>query len=167
MSDSRVWLTLDELSDRELDELVEAAVFVLSDLQGESYAELTEIPESELAKELTDEVKEQDVIQAAGPVLDASALSRGTRRECNLALMRQLGKTGLSSQIEEAYHSRHKMMAIDAGLLTGPGLLVLLLLRLRRVRVDKTGVDIQFESVKPGLISALKLIITGGTARDD
>ena len=167
MSDPSLWPNLNELSDRELDELVEVAVFVLTDLEGESYAELTEMPEAEVAKELADEVKEQHLIEAVQPVFDASGLSRATRRECNLALMHDLAKTSLSSQIEEAYTSRRKMMVIDAGLLTGPGLLVLLLLRLRRVKITKAGVDIQFDPVKPGLVSALKLMLGRGSTPND
>jgi hypothetical protein len=167
VSETTVWARLHELTSREIEELVEASVYVLADIEGASYTELTMLPLDQVTAQLTEELKQADMDSVSDRASQVTHLERDQRREYSLILLQQLRETELAAEIEDAYNARREMMAIDAGLISGPALLAILLLRIRRVKIGKEGLDVSFDQVKPGLLSSLhSLLGLGGHAGD-
>ena len=137
----------DTLTDQELRLLVDAAVAVLAGELGEDERDrLLDLPPGRAAAELRETLTEAG---ATDPEEVLAALTTGTATARTL-VAGVLVEPAAAEPIRAAYAERKSLMALDAGLVTGPVLLALVLLRIKRVRLGKGGLDIQFAD-SPGV----------------
>ena len=81
---------------------------------------------------------------AATPEEASAVMSSASDPDIVLEMLSGLALVpGLADEIEQEYQHHEQMMLLDAGLLTGPAL-VLLLIKLKRIKIDSLGIDIQF-----------------------
>lgn len=154
------WGALDELSDADLGTLADVAINVLQDAANDSDEPLDndplQLPREVLHTELRTALAEAG-ITVNGPVAEDPPTSRAV----TLALLSQLAEVpGLRAEIEQAYAQRREMMIVDFGLITGPALLYLVM-KLKRVKLDKHGVDVQFYEYREGMADSVRDIIKG------
>jgi hypothetical protein len=151
------WTALDRLSDDQLTALVAATIDVLEDADTEAEEDLgvTSLPPSVVREQLEGELRSAGV--AIGDQQATELTEHGPRsRSVAIAVLEQLGdQPALRSEIESAYAERGGMMIVDGGILTGAALLFLVM-KLRRVRVGKDGIDVEFNEFKPGMVDAVK-----------
>lgn len=158
-------MNIDRLNASELRLLIEVAVVVLAEELGEDERDrLVDLPTRRAESELT------ALLSEAGAA-DASALAEALgHTDSGETTARRLLSEVLSSErevaepISAAYEKRKSMMALDASLITGPVLLAIVLLRIKRLKISKAGVDIQFADSK-GLAWLFDLLRGGGGAK--
>jgi hypothetical protein len=153
---SSVWTDLEALDDQQLQQLTAAAVHVLQTGGDHDTAHAAEMPSRVLIRELQAALNEEDVPTAtedAGRLVTDQVASRPVA----IALLRELAKNPeLAAEIERAYEARRDMMVIDAGLLLG-GALLLLVLKLKRIRVgDK---EVEFYEAKAGALAQVRTFL--------
>jgi hypothetical protein len=149
--ETSIWTRLDELSDEELNAFAATAANVVADASDDPSAKETlTMPPGPAARELQAELGDADAARTEQLLSDPAAV-----REMNLTALRELAKSPeLAAEIEEAWRARGEMMFIDGGLITGTALL-LLIVKLKRVRAGKGGVDVEFYEAKNGVIAAI------------
>ena len=140
----------EDLDDAELRLLLQAARSVLAESADDEAeaAELVERPPAEAAA---------DVGVALGRSGDVDRLVDDPEadRALALALVGEIcAIPALRDEVGEAYAARKGMMVVDPGSMLAVSLL-LLVLKLRRVRVGRDGVEVQLDPVRNG---ALKLV---------
>jgi hypothetical protein len=152
-----VWEHLDELTDGERKALVDSAVAVLSkDLQpGEKIT--SDMPASLVRGRMA------SALSGAGlpaSQQDASAaMSSASGEDAVVTMLSSLSQVpGLSEEIEEAYRRRQDMMFLDMGVVTGPALLILLL-KLKRIKIDSSGVDIELYDAQNSAIEMVRRML--------
>jgi hypothetical protein len=150
-----VWERLDSLSDHELNALISAAANVLTEGADPSAQDAVGMPPGPAARAIRSE------LEGVGVEIDDAEAERfvsddAVSREVALATLRELAKDPeLASEIEDAWRARGGMMIIDAGILSG-GALLLLVMKLKHVKVKKGEADVEFYEVKSGVLGAIR-----------
>jgi hypothetical protein len=145
-----VWDRLDELDDRELNRLVEAATEVLAEHEGSGFNGL---PPGVLGDELRRAFADDGV--TIGQEAAHRLVYGGDQEAIVRPVLMQLGREpAIAEEIAEAYEARRRMMMVDPASIAA-GALLLLVLKLRRVRVEKGIVEVDFyEASKTALEAA-------------
>ncbi len=125
-------MNIDDLDRRELRQLVDVAVSVLGERLSDAEAE-------ELST-LLDEAEVPDGSDVIRALSDPNEFEPLTKRLLSEAASDDMA----GSELLDVYEDRKSMMALDAGLITGPVLLAIVLLRLKKVQIGKNGVDVEF-----------------------
>ncbi|MGO9081072.1 MAG: hypothetical protein ACLQDY_18870 [Streptosporangiaceae bacterium] len=150
---------IDEMDERHLRLLVDAAVSVLAEgFSEEERDRLVDLPSARAVSELSAILSEAGVSDAdtvAAALMDEPVRDNASRRMIKEAL----AEPEVSAKITAAYDERTSMMVLDGGIITGPVLLAIVLLRLKRVQVNKKGLDIQLQDSKG--VDALFTLIRG------
>jgi len=158
MNEARVpldWNDLEALTDAQLSALVDSALFVLG-LSAESDAALpADMPAGPLARALENQG------------LDAETASRLARddalsRPVAIAVLRQLAaEPALAEAVERAWRERSGLLVVDAGVILGAALL-LLVLKLRKVKVHpKEGVEVELDNVSATALGSVFKFLGG------
>lgn len=154
-----VWSRLHELDDRDLRLLVEVAVELLAGAVDDPDRP-TDLPRSMLIGEVRDLLAADGVAVDDPRVADQFA-GDGLFRPAVLPVLEQLASDPqVADAIAEAYEARQRMMVVDGGFLVGAALL-LLVLKLKRVRLAKLGVDIELYEAKADALQAIKDLTAG------
>jgi hypothetical protein len=152
-----VWEHLDELTDGERKALVDSAVAVLSkDLQ----------PGDEISSDMPASlVRGRMTAALSGAGLPASqqdasaAMSAASGEDAVVTMLTSLSQVPeLRAEIEAAYQRRQEMMFLDMGVITGPALLILLL-KLKRIKIGSSGVDIQLYDAHSSTIEMVRRML--------
>jgi hypothetical protein len=155
------WGLLDDLTDAEYQALAESALSVLREEAGDRPLVGAELPASQLRQQLTAELAAED-IAADDHAIDEIVTGEPLSRQVSLAIIGHLGEdTALRDDIEKVYQARRQMMVLDGGVLTGAALL-LLATKLKRARVQKGKLDVQFYKANSAALDQIKRIIGGG-----
>ncbi len=154
--EASVWERLDSLSDHELNALISAAASVLTEgADDPSAQDAVAMPPGPAARAIRSE------LEGAGVQIDDADAERfvsddAVSRDVALATLRELAKEPeLASEIEDAWRARGGMMIMDAGILSG-GALLLLVMKLKHVKVKKGEADVEFYEVKSGVLGAIR-----------
>ncbi len=153
------WSALHALEEEEQLMLAEAAIDVLQEGArdaGEPLAEdPTAMPVAILHRELEATLSENGV-QVSLPPDDATA-----SQPLALAVLTEIGKhPALRAEIEEAYRQRREMLIVDFGVCTGPALLYLVM-KLKRVKLGKAGLDVSFYEYKDEMTDGIRAVVGG------
>jgi hypothetical protein len=157
-ADLQWWEQPERLDDGELSALVQAASSVLARRgdAAESAREIQRMPRSVAERELVTELGEEAETLEAKAV---AGLLDDRARESACAVLQELGRDPrLRSAIDDAYRARDDLMFVDPGTLAVAGL-VLLAMKVRRVRIGKEGLDVQFDPVREGVVGRLLELI--------
>lgn len=143
--------TPDELDDAELRLLLQAATSVLTESADDEAkaTDLVEMPASAAAAEIGAMLSDSgdDASRLVDdPVADRALAVALVREVCAIPALRD--------EVDEAYVARKRMLVVDPGSILAISLL-LLVLKLRRVKVGREGVDVELDPVRDG---ALKLV---------
>jgi hypothetical protein len=137
-----VWERLDELTDGERKTLVDSAVTVLNGKLGPEEAVTSGMPDSVIRSRMVAALSDAGL--AATPEEASAVMSSASDPDIVLEMLSGLASVPeLAGEIEREYQSQEQMMFLDAGVITGPAL-VLLLIKLKRIKIDSLGVDLQF-----------------------
>lgn len=150
-------MNLDALDAKDLRLLTDAAVAVLAEgLGGAEPDRLADLPVARARAELATELAEAGAGDANRL---ATALGEGDRvmSASRLLLGEVLSRPDLALEVTAAFERRKSMMALDAGLVSGPVLLAIILVRLKRVRIGRDGLDVELSEGK-GLSQLLDLL---------
>lgn len=147
---------LGALSDRELGMLTESAAAVIADAAGDDpdVRELRELPPSALTPDLADELSQ------AGVIVDEQALDRlcediQASRTLAIAFLEQACTIpALRTEIDAAYAARRRLLVADPATIVSVALLVLVL-KLRRVKLGRDGLDVTFDPVRGTITSII------------
>lgn len=152
------WDRLQELSDTEWKALAEATLSVIRGEAGEAGdapAVDPELPPGQLRKQIKEALGAED-IPFDDQAIDQIVTSDQAAREVALALIGGIAEdAALRDEIGRVYQARRGMMVIDGGILTGPALL-LLVLKLKRARVQKGKLDVEFYKASDGAIDLVR-----------
>jgi len=155
------WDRLDELSDAEWKALVEATLSVLRDEAGDPPVVDPELPAGQLRKQLQATLAAEG-IRADDATIDQIVTGDQTAREVSLALIAQIAEDApLRDEIGRVYQVRRGMMIFDGGILIGAALL-LLIAKLKRARIEKGKLDVQFYKASDGAIDQVRKVIGPG-----
>jgi hypothetical protein len=143
-----VWSQLQELSDRDLRLLVEVTVELLASAADEPDRP-TDLPRSMLLGEVRGLLADNGV--AVDDPRVADQLGEGLFRPAVVPVLEQLSS---DPKLADAYAARKRMMVLDGGVLVGAALL-LLVLKLKRIRLAKLGVDIELYEAKADALKAI------------
>jgi hypothetical protein len=148
------WSRLDELSDPQLAALVQSAIFVLK--QHEASDSPADMPPGPMTKALAPLFAEEGVDpSAAEQVVKRKELSRPIA----LALLGLIGADPvLAKEIEQVWRERSGMLIIGTAAILAVSLL-LLVLKLKKVRAGRDGLEIDFDRVATGSIGAVAKIV--------
>jgi hypothetical protein len=138
-------VNIDMLDEKNLSLLVDIAVTVLAESLGEEERDrLVDLTAIRAAAELTDLLSRAGVADADALV---AALNNASRRDlvARRLIHEVLDEPEVSGEVVAAYEQRKSMMILDGGLITGPLLLAIVVLRLKRLKAGKEGVDVEFE----------------------
>jgi hypothetical protein len=154
------WGQLEDLSDAEYLALSESALSVLRDEAGNPPVVDADLPAGQLRQQLTATLAAENI--AAGPdAIDEIVTGEQLSRQVSLAIIGHLGQdTALRDEIERAYQARRQMMVLDGGVLTGAALL-LLVTKLKRARVEKGKLDVQFYQANSAALDQIRRILGG------
>lgn len=147
---------LRSLSDQQLKKLVEAAFTVIepADLSEVDEFDARTAPPTVLRSEVSTGLKSYVSEDTAAKALD-SLQSSVEDRAIAIALLTAMGsQPAMRSEIEAAYMRRSDMMFVDPVSLSILALVVLII-KVKRVRVRKGRLDVDFESLKPEVLRAL------------
>jgi hypothetical protein len=153
----QVWSRLYELDDRDLRLLVEVAVELLAG-GADDPDRPTDLPRSMLIGQVRD-LLAADGVAVDDPRVADQLAGDGLFRPAVLPVLEQLASDPqVADAIAEAYEARQRMMVVDGGFLVGAALL-LLVLKLKRVRLAKLGVDVELYEAKADAVQAIKGLI--------
>ncbi|GLH98857.1 hypothetical protein [Phytohabitans aurantiacus] len=137
------WGRLHELSDPEWQALTDATFHVIQDeADGATLVDATS-PPVWLRRQLRSELASEG-LPTDDRTVDRLVTDDRTARQVSLAIIEGIASDpDLRERIEQAYRARRGMMVIEGGVLIGAALL-LLVAKLRRIRVEKGKLDVQF-----------------------
>jgi hypothetical protein len=150
-----VWDRLTELDDVERAMLVQSVTAVITSHINENQRLPPGAPPSVMQKEVAESLK------AAGASTDANKSEFAQRLEHTsdpavviemLEYVSQLPT--ISDEVAAAYEERRQMLAVDFGIVSGP-LLFLLLMKLKRIKVSHSEVDVEFYEPKQSVLLTL------------
>lgn len=141
-----VWDRFPEYGDDELRELTKVTAFVLVDACSEPVElnqDVLELPPLALSRQIASEFS--DIVPQATPEAIQRLLeSEDASREVSLALLGKIREIDpLSSLISEAYEEHRRKMA-GPELLLAIGALIILAIKVKKLKISKEGVDMQF-----------------------
>lgn len=146
------WTELQALDDFDLALVVQAAVDVLRDHDGQ-VGRVEEMPPRVLRREASSSL---GVDEGA---VDRATIDARRSRAVALSLLADLAREPtLAAEIESAYDVRKRMMFVDPGTIAAFALL-LLVLKLRRIRIGKGQTDIEFYEVRPETLAEVGEIV--------
>lgn len=150
-----VWEHLDELSDAQLRHLSEAAISVLWEQTPDPVVQSPALlPPTVLTSQLGEAL--QDHSLAERMTSDERLL-----RTAGLAVLAQLAaEPALAAEIDAAYRARQELMIVDGGVLIG-GALLLAVFKLKRIKIGKDGVEVNFYQAKADVLTAIRRIVGG------
>ena len=148
------------LGERDLRLLIEVAASVLGQAaDGEADAEeIIEYPPSVLHAEL------HSALAEFGIAADESAITRlvndaESDRALGMALIESMCSIPeLRDAVDEAYEARRRIMVIDPATIAAVSLL-LLVMKVRRVRVGREGVDVTLDPVREGALGFISKLL--------
>jgi hypothetical protein len=154
------WGLLDDLTDPEFQALAESVLSVLREEAGDPPLVGADLPAGQLRQQLTSALAAED-IPADDHAIDKIVTGEQLSRQVSLAIIEHLGEdTALRHEIERVYQARRQMMVLDGGVLTGAALL-LLVAKLKRARVQKGKLDVQFYEANSAALNQIRRIIGG------
>jgi len=152
----------DELDDLDLRMLLEAAASVLTDTgDGGDVEPVSELAPGVVAADLS------GALAAEGVQADTAALrelieTASADRRLALAFVHEVcALPQLRDEIDAAYEARRRMMVVEPATLLAASLL-LLVIKLRRVRVGRAGVEIRLDPIKAEMVTAVKQLLREG-----
>jgi hypothetical protein len=148
----------EELDDADLRLLLQAATSVLAESAHDESeaADLVERPPSVAAADVGVAVGGSERL-AVDRLVDDPA----TDRALALVLVREVcAIPALRDEVDEAYAARKRMMVVDPGTVLAVSLL-LLVLKLRRVKVGREGVDVELDPVRDGGLRLVAKLLGG------
>jgi hypothetical protein len=149
------WDRLQELSDTEWKALAEATLTVIRGEAGDPPVVDPALPPGQLRKQLQAALSAED-IQVDDQAVDQIVTSDQAARGVALVLIAGLAEDAmLRDEIARVYQARRGMMVIDGGILTGPALL-LLVMKLKRARVEKGKLDVEFYKACDGALDQVR-----------
>jgi len=149
-----VWEHLGELTDADRKALVASAVAVLSEELQPGEAITPDMPASLVRSRMTSALSEAGL--PASQQDASAAMSSASSADAVLAMLSGLSRVpGLREEIEAAFRRRQEMMFLDLGIVSGPALMILLL-KLKRVKINRSGVDVQLYDVHKSMIEMLR-----------
>lgn len=155
--DLSVWDQLDELAEGNRKALVNCAVSVLTRKLQPVEVITADMPRSQLRGQVAAALVDEGL--PGGQEAVATLLSSAGDPEVIVAMLSVLaGVPGLRDEIEQAYRRRQEMMVLDFGVVSGP-VLIVLLLKLKRIKVDSSGVDVQFFDAQKSAIEMVRRMI--------
>lgn len=142
-------IDVDRLDEQDLDLAIQAAFYVLADdlNDNDERDRLSHLPRDSAKAELTTLLSEAgapDADQLAGMLTDEANqdfVAKGLVKAV-------LTDPEVSKEVEDALTNRKSMMVIDGGIITGPVLVAILLLRIKKLRIGKQGVEAEFADSK-------------------
>lgn len=155
--DTNVWDHLDELTEGERKALVDSAVSVLNRKLQPTEAIAADMPASQLKVQMATALAEEGLPASQESV--AALMSSAGDPDAIAAMLSALsGVPGLREEIDQAYQRRQEMMVLDLGLVTGP-VLIVLLLKLKRIKINSSGVDVQFFDAQKSAVEMIRRMI--------
>jgi hypothetical protein len=149
-----LWTRLDVLPDKEIATLGAAAVAVLSESADPAEdVSVLDMPDGPLAGALHSAIAAHGIaaVGAVGRIIGDGALARPVAVE----ILKQIAAfPTLAHEIELTYESRKRMLVADGGVICGAALL-LLVLKLKKIRVGKPGMEIEFTKASEGILNAV------------
>jgi hypothetical protein len=141
-----VWDRFPEYDDNELRELTKVTASVLVDSCSEPVAlnqDVLDLPPLALSRQIAFEFS--DIVPQATPETIQKLLeSEAASREVSLALLGKIREIDpLSSLISEAYEEHRRRMA-GPELLLAIGALIILAIKVKKLKISKEGVELQF-----------------------
>jgi hypothetical protein len=155
------WGKLGDLTDTEYQALSDSALSVLREEAGPVLAADAELSPRQLRQQLAVALAAED-IPAGEQVIDEIVTGDQLSRQVSLAIIEQVAAdTALRAEIERVYLARRQMMVLDGGVLTGAALL-LLIAKLKRARVQKGKLDVEFFKASGSALDLIRRLIGGG-----
>jgi hypothetical protein len=157
-------MNVSELKSSELAILTDVAVTVMGEKLGEDERDrLLDLPMRRAESELVTLLSEAGA-KDASVLVEEFRESHSQEGAVRRMLSEVLSDREAADVITVAYDRRKSMMALDAGIITGPVLLAILLLRIKRLKVSRSGIDIQFADSK-GITWLFDTLRGGGDAK--
>ena len=155
--ENSIWQHLAELTAGEREALVESAVAVLNEKIQPGEEITSDVPASVIRNRLLSALSDAGIPASQE---DASAvMSLASQTDAVDTMLATLAKVpDLSEEIERAYRQRQEMMFLDMGILTGPAL-ILLLLKVKRIRINSSGVDAQFYDAQESAVGLIRRML--------
>jgi hypothetical protein len=155
--DTSVWDHLDELAEGERKALVDSAVSVLNRKLQPAEAIAVDMPASQLKGQMATALAEEGLPATQESV--SALMSSAADPSSIVAVLSALSSVpGLREEIDQAYRRRQEMMVLDLGMVTGP-VLIVLLLKLKRIKIDSSGVDVQFFDAHKSAVEMIRRMI--------
>jgi hypothetical protein len=155
---------LSTLSDDQLGLLTQCAVTVIAegatDEAGVDVAELRELPATVLAPDLAEALRAAGV-PAGDQQIERLAGETTSNRTLAIALLEQIcAVPALRAEVDAAYTAHQRLMIVDPVTIMAIGL-VLLVMKLRRVKVGKDGLDVSLDPMQDVMADVIKSLIGG------
>jgi len=146
------WSKLNELSDQELASLVESAIFVLKQSDVPGAPSPTEMPAGPMTKALEQLLGERGADRsAAGRVVKQRELARPVA----VALLTAIStEPALAQEVERVWRERGGLLVVGTGAILAAALLFLVL-KLKKVKANKGGVEIDFDKLSTGALGSV------------
>jgi hypothetical protein len=148
---------LSNLSDRELGLLVDCAAAVIAEGSGEDaeLRELRELPAPVLAPDLAEELGALGVHAGQQQVREIAGQAESSRLLATALLEQICAIPALRAEVDAAYVASQRMMIVDPVSITAISLLVLVM-KLRKVKVGRAGVEVTLDPIKKAMVSVIK-----------
>jgi hypothetical protein len=146
------WTKLDALSDAQLSALVDAAIFVLGEGGDVDAAAARQMPARPLAKELAASLGQRGLDSAAAErIVGEGQMSRPIA----ILLLQQLAsEPEIAAEIERTWRQRGGMLFVGTASILAAALL-LLVVKVKKFKADKSGVTVDFDKVSTGALGAV------------
>jgi hypothetical protein len=149
------WNKLDDLPDNQLRLLLASAMSVLQRIADEEDTALVEevavVPPAPLTQEL-----QALLIESGVKVNPAQAEQLTDSRLAMLLALKQIARQPeLVRRVEGTFQERRRMLFVDPGTILA-GAVLILVIKLKRVRADRGGVDIEFRDLKSDMLGAIR-----------
>lgn len=137
-----IWGRLNDLTNGERKVLVDSAVAVLNGKLKPDETLSPDMPTSVVRRHMVAALTDAGL---ASTQEEASAvMSSASDTDIVIAMLSGLASIPeLANEIEQEYQRREQMLFLDAGLISGPAL-VILLLKLKRLKINSSGIDVSF-----------------------
>ena len=155
--DTSVWDHLDELTEGERKALVDSAVSVLNRKLEPAEAVTSDMPASQVKGQMAAALAEEGLPATQESV--SAIMSSAADPDAIAGVLSALSRVpGLRDEIEQAYRRRQDMLVLDLGVVTGP-VLIVLLLKLKRVKINSSGVDVQFYDAHKSAVEMIRKVL--------
>ena len=147
------WNQLDALGDAQFAALVDAAIFVLEGGgEGSGAVAVGQMPASVLTKALASSLDERGLDgKTAERIVRQPQLSRPV---ATLLLQHLASEPVIAAEIDQAWRQRGGMLFVGTATILAAALL-LLVVKLKKFKADKSGVTIEFDKLSNGALGAV------------